>query len=50
MEVRKGGKGIRNRAGEVVTGEVEVAEIREEREGVGQVSGEEVLSKVEVDE
>jgi len=50
LEVLEGSEGVRDGAGEVVAGEVEVAEVGEERECGGEGTSEEVLAKVEVAE
>jgi len=50
LEVLESSEGVRDGAGEVVAGEVEVAEVGEERERGGEGTGEEVLGEVEVAE
>ncbi|CAJ1931349.1 unnamed protein product [Sphenostylis stenocarpa] len=47
LEVLEGSEGVRDGAGEVVAGEVEVAEVGEERERGGEETGEEVPGEVE---
>ncbi|CAJ1957527.1 unnamed protein product, partial [Sphenostylis stenocarpa] len=47
LEVLEGSEGVRDGAGEVVAGEVEVAEVGEERERGREEIGEEVLGEVE---
>lgn len=50
MKVLEGSEGVRDGAGKVVTGEVEVTEVEELRESGGERTGEEVLREVEVGE